>query len=470
MSPQQFLRVILVTVVLLAMAAPAQMLQKPTFAILNLPSGVYLQMDVTGLSGSEEPFIDTVHVLMRDGTTSSDDGLMQAKAALMVIWGKAAPATPSETTITEAQIVRKLDIPYRSSCTNCTDTLRALRVDTISIASYSSSAVVRQIAPPHVNAQSLTPRNHCLVKYALPACMGEEDGCRDQLVQEFVQKWKAKSYAAILEPSPIRTLVYVSPWSQTTGKEDFAGIATPLIGNRDNWIGVARSRLATDKILKQPTGPAPNASAVALLPVWNIPTGAVRYIYNRTASPELKILEDTDRRVIGNLLKIGKTLDVSRNARPNGCLAPVPDTTMALSSWLVLADSASEGAIEQAMTPNSFPFGSPRSSAWKIAGDTVWLDGSTTIPLADLLAAAQGTTGVRPNARVAGFRLARTGDGFVLALDRDAEVRVTGASGQILSDWTPARAGRHALPTTAAGIAFAQVRAVGIRATFPLVR
>jgi len=39
-----------------------------------------------------------------------------------------------------------------------------------------------------------------------------------------------------------------------------------------------------------------------------------------------------------------------------------------------------------------------------------------------------------------------------------------------LSDWTPARAGRHALPTTAAGIAFAQVRAVGIRATFPLVR
>lgn len=469
MNPQQFLRAILVTILLLAMRAPAQMLQKPTFAILNLPSGVYLQMDVTGLSGSEEPFIDTVRVLLRDGITSSDDGLMQAKAAVMVVWGKAAPATPFETKITEAQIIRKLNIPYRSSCTNCTDTLRALRVDTISITSYSSSALVRQFAPPHVNALTLTPRNHCMVKYALPACMGEKDGCREQLVQEFVQKWKAKSYAAILEPSPIMTFVYVSPWSQTTGKEDFAGITTPMIGNRDNWIDVTRSRLATTKILKQPTAPAPNASALALLPVWNIPTGAVRYIYNRTASPELKILEDTERRVFGNLLKIGKTLDVSRNARPNGCLAPFPDTTMASSSWLVIADSASEGAIEQAMIPNSIPFGSPRSSAWKIAGDTVWLDASTTIPLADLLAAAQGTTGVQPNVRATGFRLARTNEGFVLALDRDAEVRVTGANGQILSDWTPARAGRHALPTTAAGIAFVQVRAVGIRATFPLV-
>lgn len=470
MNPRQFLRSMLLSVGLLALGAHAQMLQKPTFAILNLPSGVYLQMDVTGLSGSEEPVIDTVRVLMRDGITGSDDGLKQAKASLMVFWGKVAPAKPFETKITEAQIIRKLEIPYRSSCDKCTDTIRALRVDTISIASYASSALTRQIDPPHVNSLSLTPRNYCLVKYAAPTCLGEKDGCRDFYARQFVEMWKAKPYANILEPSPIRTLQYVTPWSQTTGTEDYAGIATPMAGNRGNWIDVLRTRLATVKLLKQPPATA-REPAPTDLPVWNIPTGAVRYIYNRTASPDLKILENDERRIFGDLLKIGKTLEVSREARPTGCVPPVRDTTMGLFSWLVLSDSLTEGAIERAMILNNIPFGSTRTSAWKISGDTVWLDdGSTTIPLADLLALAQGTTGVHAGTTPDGIRLVRATDGFALVLDRAAEARIVGTNGRILSDWTRMEPGRHMLPRTAGGIAFAQIRADGLRTTLPIVR
>jgi hypothetical protein len=320
-----------------------------------------------------------------------------------------------------------------------------------------------------VNALSLTPRRFCLIKYALPACEGEKGGCRDFYAQKFVEAWKTKSFAAILEPSPITTLQYVSPWSQTSGDEDYSGIATPMVGNRHNWIDVTRVRMATRRFLKQPPATT-REPALTVMPVWNIPTGAVRYVYNRTASPELKIREDDDRRVFDSILKIGKTIDVSRDARPNGCAPLVPDTTMESSSWLVLADSASGDAIERAMIPNNIPFGSERTSAWKISGDTVWLDrDATPIPLADLLAMAQNPTSVRDGGISDGIRLARDGDGFALVLDREAEARIVGTDGRILSDWTRMRPGRHALPRTPEGVAFAQVRAVGIRATLPIV-
>ena len=307
------------------------------------------------------------------------------------------------------------------------------------------------------------------MKYAAPACEGEKGGCRDFYAQKFVEMWKTNPYAVILEPSPIMTLQYVSPWSQTTGKEDYAGIATPMVGNRGNWIDVTRVRMATRRILKQPPSTT-REPALTVMPVWNIPTGAVRYVYNRTASPELKILENDDRRVFDSLLKIGKTLEVSREARPRGCVPPLPDTTMESSSWLVLADSASGDAIERAMIPNNIPFGSERTSAWKISGDTVWLDrDNTPIPLADLLAMAQAPAGVRADGISDGIRLARAGDGFALVLDREAEARIVGTDGRILSDWTRMEPGRHALPRTPEGVAFAQVRAVGIRATLPIV-
>jgi len=468
MSMRQLLRSVILMAGFASVAPEAQ-IQKPSFAILNLPSGVYLQMDVTGLSGSEEPVVDTARVILRDSTDNSDDGLFQVKATLMVMWSKVPLTVSSETKITEAQILRKLEFPIHSSCPTCNDTVRALRVDTIAFATPSSSVLWRQIAPPHINSLSLLPRMWCMIDYDAPFCNREKGGCRDMLVQQFIEAWKTKSYAAILEPSPIMTYVYVSPWSQTTGTEEqIAGIATASAGNAGNWIDVTRARLATRSVLKQPLA-ATSGTVPTILPLWNIPTGAVRYVYDRTASPEAKILETGDHRTVGSLLKIGSTMEVSRRARPRSCQPPLTDTTMGASSWLVLADSGSENALEQALTPTDVPFGPERSTAWRISGDTVWLDATTTIPLADLLAAAQAPAGVARHPASAGCRLSRTTEGFALELDTPAEVRIVSPGGQILSGWTLLPAGKHALPPTA-GIAFAQVRAEGLRATLPLVR
>lgn len=452
----------------LAVSAASSQIQTPQFAILNLPSGVYLQMDVQGLSGTEEPRIDTIRIRFKNETASSDDDLLQARASLMVFWSKVPLTVTSAEAITSAQVIRKIELPHLSSCSTCTDTLRALRVDTISIATYTSSALRRQIDPPHVNDISLTPRIRCLIDYFIPRCSAEPDGCKAELVQQFVNTWKTKAFAAILYPTTVATLVYTSPWTRTTGKEDVPGVVAALPGNASNWIDVSREHFATRSILKPTQEPVPGQE-LTLLPMWSIPNGAVRYVYNRSASPELKILENDDLRVIEGILKIGRTIEASRSARPRGCLPPIVDTALGSSSWLVLADTASESALENALVPTGSPFGPWRASAWRISGDTVWLDHSTTIPLPDLLAAAQASSHATAVSASGRCRLVRTADGIALDLDRAAEVRTVAADGRILSAWSPRPAGRSAL-SASRGVAFVQIRATGLATTIPVLR
>ena len=467
MNACSLLRSTLLSTCLVASMAASQ-IQTPQFAILNLPSGTYLQMDVQGLSGTEEPRIDTIQIRLKKETTLSDGGLQQAKASLMVFWSKVPLTVNAPEAITSAQVIKKIELPAVPSCPTCDDTLKALRVDTISFAMYTSSALQRQFDPPHVDDISLTPRDYCVILYGLPACRTEKDGCKAELVQRFVNAWKAKAFAAILEPSATATFVYASPWSRTTGKEEIPGVATSRPGNASNWIDVSRAQFATRSILKPPQTPAPGQE-LTLLPMWSIPDGAVRYVYNRSASPDEKILEDGDHRVFGSLLKIGSTLDASRQARPRGCLPPIVDTSLGSSSWLVLADSASESALESALLPTDFPFGPDRESAWRISGDTVWLDGATTIRLPDLLAAAHVSSHATAAGAFERCRLVRTPDGIALDLDRASEVRAIAADGRILSAWARHPAGRTAL-SASRGVAFVQIRAAGLATTIPVLR
>lgn len=468
MNAHVLLRATFAAISLAASVAFSQQVQTPRFAILNLSSGVYLQMDVQGLSGSEEPRIDTIRIRVKKDASLQDGGLMMASASLMVFWETVPLTVKGDEAITSAQVIQKIELPVLHSCSTCVDTLRALRVDTISYATYTSSALHRQIEPPHVNDQSLTPRILCMVDYAIPLCRTEQEGCRAELVQQFVKAWKAKAFAAIIEPSPINAFVYVSPWSQTTGKEEIPGIVAALPGNASNWIHVSRVQFATRSILKPPQEATPG-SDVRLLPVWAIPDGAVRYVYNRSASPDLKILEGGDHRIVGSLLKIGNTLEASRKARPRGCLPPIVDTTLGKSSWLVLADSATEYSVESALLPTDFPFGSGRASAWRISGDTVWLDHSTTIPLPDLLAAAQAPSHATTKSVFGRCHLVRMQDGLALELDRAAEIRTVSADGRILSGWTRHPGGRSALPKVQ-GAAYVQVRAADLATTVPVLR
>lgn len=468
MIPHRIVRTALALVPLVAICATAQTAQ-PKFTVLNTASGIFLQMDVVGLSGSVEPRIDTIRVGMRDEVGYWDNGLAQVSAILQVTWSTIPLSVVGEAKITDAQITKRIEIPVRSTCPTCKDTVRAIKVDTIEYGTPITSAILRQVQPRHVNELSLTPRIHCVYDYMIPACDPGTDGCRRMLIQRFVDAWKAKAYAAIIEPAQIMTFVYVSPWSQTKGTEDFAGVVVPNAHNAANWIDVSRARFATRDIVKQPPFANPEPG-ITMLPVWNIPTGSVRYIYNRTASPELKILETSDHRTFGNLLKIGSTLEVSRIAKPRGCLAPIVDTTMGKSSWLVLADSASEGALEAALTPTEYPFGSERTSAWKISGDTVWLDQQTTIKLADLLAEARGGTRASRSAHVAPIRLEMTATGVALDLESEGSARIVGTDGRILSGWTSLPAGRSALDLPGNRLSIVQVRVGKSLETHPVVR
>lgn len=130
------------------------------------------------------------------------------------------------------------------------------------------------LSPPHVHNTNVEQHRVCVIDYM---CIKEDSlGHRNRLVAELAAAWNTARFGAVLQPSEIMPLVHVSPWSQTSGKENLSGIVVPMEGNRANWIDVQTQRFQGKRTLPTYESATPYVSDV-----YELPTGFVRYVYNR---------------------------------------------------------------------------------------------------------------------------------------------------------------------------------------------
>jgi len=436
--------------------------RQPRFAILNLPDSTYLQMEVDDLSGTEVPKIDSVKVEY-SGQIVEANSLALATANLRVWWSfrQVAAATPA---VRVAQITRALPESKNAPAWG-SSSVRALRIETLFCNQSGWTESVKVVAPPHVHNTGVAQRMMCARDYM---CIAEDSiQRRNRLVSEFAAAWKTARFGAILDPSQILTLVYVSPWNQTSGMEDLSGIVAPMAGDRANWIDVRTQRFDVRAIL--PTMESIKAPAA----VYDLPTGFVRYIYNRIASPELKILETSEAKQVDSVLKIGPTLRVEGSSRPYECDLPQIDSTMDDNSWLVLASSGDDTDVRKSMAPAIRGCGLiGRTSAWKVVGDTVWLE-FTPFRIDELVALVQSTS-VSPRPAGSGLSTARvsgTERGVSIDLPAPADVSITNLAGREVASSRRLAAGRHELSIgSTRGVVLVRIGGSGQAKTISVVR
>jgi len=425
--------------VAVAELGPTEFQHRPHFAILNLPDSTYLQMEIDSLTDNRVPQIDSVKVEY-SGAVTDVNGLGVAVANLRV-WWSFQWVTATTPALRVVQITQGLPESKNAPLSGTTK-VRALRVDTIYSWESGYQGPVKTARPAHVHHSS-SVHFMCTIDYM---CLAEDSTQRrNRLVSDFVATWKRSRFGAVLNPLVFMPFVYVSPWSQTTGKEDLTGIAVPMAGNRANWIDVRTQKLAVERNLLA------TESVGSTIAVYDIPTGFVRYVYNRIQSPELEVVEDGGSRRIDSLLKIGRTLSIQGSSRPYECDIPQIDSTMDDNSWLVLATSSEDSDVAKSLAPAIRACGMiGRTSAWKASGDTVWLEG-VPFSITELVALARSTS-VAPRAvRGEGIaaRAMSSANGISLDLPASATVAITNLSGQILSTSRIFGAGRHEIPLNA---------------------
>lgn len=387
------------------------------FAVINTPDADYLQTEFSGLPAGMGVRIDSVAIQALD---SSYGGL---RANLEVHWRW---AQSGRDTIYPAarrmQFLKELKFAETSGST-IVGWRSTLSLDTV-WACQSGRCV---IAP--------TPRlvrNYSrMLLDCMAACLARDSS---DIVNDIRARIGASGVALGLRPLQASVFPIRTAWIQTNGDEDIPTLCAKFPGNISNWISQDVFRFEV----------APIAYTSASKP--NIPrsldykTGPAWYAYNRTANPNLKILEDLDVRVVNDtLVKFGKSryLQGSNKTR---CGVGINDSLAGRDSWLVVPDSTgSAESIEQAMF---LGFCQARNSAWRMTGDTVWLgNGQWPILVQELLS----TSGIRKeNARsmsIDGLALV----GSRLELPWDASVAVRDLSGRRLARFTALAAGSHLL-------------------------
>jgi len=418
------------------------------FAILNLPDSAYLQMEVRGFNDGYAPQIDSVKLTPTDSL--DDAGGLVRRVGNLHVWWSVRETGDSGFHSHTVQILKALPFAPTSS-TSAFEGVHALRINTLFNHEPDFATPARVTDIPHIDNSNTTPR--ILYANSMVCIDYELLSSKERLVQEFASLWSAKRFHAILAPATIIPYVYVSPWKQTTGTEDLPGIATPMVTNRGNWVDVQTQRFTASNVPGDTSGRASFSAEfipiVKVDPVYELPTGFVRYVYNKVHNPDTKILETPGPWRIDSLYKIGPTLEVSGSTRDleNGDV-PWVDSLMGTSSWLVLADSSLVSSVDSAMRPYFNPCGGrPRRSAWKIEGKTVWLDRSTSIDLAELLALATPTGVAHRDAALDGSlaKITRRSGGITIGLAKATTIRITNASGRVLRDRLELPAGSHAI-------------------------
>lgn len=417
------------------------------FAILNLPDSAYLQMEVEGFNGGYAPSIDSLK-FTPSGDIDVETDLIRRLGNLHVWW---SVRETGDTGIPSHIVQITKALPFAPVAdAGVPEKVHALRLDTLFNHEpyFVSPSVVLDV--PHIDNSNTLPRVLRIFNYV---CLFEEPADRKaRLIREFVELWNAKRFHAILEPVTIVPFVYVSPWSLTTGTEDLPGIATPMKANRGNWVAVQTQMFNASEVPGDTSHWATfSAEFIPIVKVdirYDLPTGFVRYVYNKVHNPDTDIREIPGPWRLDSLYKIGPTLEVSGSTRSQTGEVPGIDSLMGAASWLVLTDTSLVSSVDSAMRPIFAGCGGrERKRAWKLDGTTVWLDQDTKIELADLVSQAVAT-GVSPreaNQHASLARIsARTG-GIQVDLSEPASIRITSASGRVLRDRLELAAGSHAI-------------------------
>lgn len=418
------------------------------WAVLNLPGASYLQMEIEEYTVAQAPRIDSMKVI-HTGAIDRSGGLLRNIANLHV-WSSTVSTGDTGSTTHLVQITRRITDELSGE-----DSLKllgerritALRIDTIVHHDPALTFSRTSVGIPHVDNSNAGPR---VVTDIVSICLYEEPEERKaRLVKEFADLWAKKPTHVVLDPVTVATLMYVSPWSRTSGTEDLSGIVAPLPGNRGNWIDVQTQSFTATQVLLAAPKPivALGRSAIWYGPRHSLPTGFVRYVYNRTNNPDMQILEFDGPRRIDGVYKVGPTLEVSGSTRDltTGSV-PSVDTLMGKSSWLVLSDSSDTRSLERAMWPQAgFCQGRQRTSAWKLEGTQVWLDQVTSIELDELTAPLASSTVSPRNLTGATSLLGIQAhpEGLELQLSQEATVRVMTLTGRVLKGSLHLSAGRH---------------------------
>ncbi|MCB9496225.1 MAG: hypothetical protein H6686_04985 [Fibrobacteria bacterium] len=431
-----------------ARALPVQV----KFAILNLPDSSYLQMEVSGLDGTREPRIDSI-VVRTNGKLSDDPGPILAHANMDVHWSLVPSASLTSMEVRTAQIIQGIPHAPVPICKSCTDSTHSLVVDSLVSRPPRPDADSLFLDVPHVDNSRTLPVS-LVVSDA--SCLFVEDSVRRRmLVEDFQDQWARHRMALeIAGTEPAETFAPVPYWRTTSGREDHHGFVLPWESNRGNWIHVEALPMGLVGTWKSGTSAPGGPNEIQIVDdYWEVPTGAASYVYDRTVNPDLKIQETTTRRQIDTLLKIGSTLRLDGTFRADADGNPFVDSLFQKDRWLILADSSNTEAILASLAPiHDYCMGRDRRLAWRITGDTVWLDPSTPIHRQTLLALVAPPSAVPDRAR--GFAapaasLFRTPSGMSIRLEEPSSIRTISAHGRILSPWEPFPEGRHHLGSLA---------------------
>ncbi|HNY31427.1 MAG TPA: hypothetical protein PKO15_11125 [Fibrobacteria bacterium] len=337
------------------------LLPKVEFAVINAPDADFLQSEFFSLPTSAGVRVDSISL----HPLSDESGIVRANLEVHWRWAEAG----RDSVIPKSRRMQFLDrLPGFGSSKLGTAVFRStLRVDTI----WTCQGGRCVIAPNPKVVNNYSPsRMECM-----PACVLYDSA---QLVASIRERVRQTGVAIVLHPLQESIKPMHSLWRQTTGSEDIPSLCVSLPGNAANWI--------TEDFFKFSVSPvAYTASAKPTIPrSLDYRTGPASYMYDRTSSPNLTVVENQDLRVINDtLVKIGKSmlLEGSNKIR---CGVRINDSLVGLHSWFVAPDSTgSAEAIDAAMTPG---YCQARSFAWRMSGDTVWLgNGKWPVLVSDLL-------------------------------------------------------------------------------------
>jgi hypothetical protein len=441
-NPLKFALYALVSMFASANALVAETAQKWTW-IHTKSSGDFLQFERRNLPGGWEPVIDSVKVVgyqLSSGFGGGSVVKLDVRA-----WCRSVSIPETEgAKVRVGQVLKKIgldpmiDPPLPGGYSVAFDS-----IDVCLDAGCGKVPVAKVANVP--SAQLICIAMVCLTE-------ADPEVARKQLVQAITSaKW-----AAVLDASIVNTLVAPNWWQKTTGAESYTEVVVPMVSNADNWLAIDKVMLGVSSVIK--VGPKDPT-------IYEVPTGKIDYVYNRSANPVSKIAVQPWARIFqDSLRKTGPELWLTGSAQRN-CMRLAYDSLLGRNAWLVLADSA--GGV-----PNSLQFDAlcgRRNRAWKVVGDSLWVTSTDKVSLSELLR----TVGVdRRSARVASARIGHGASGIVLDLSEPSLVQVVSSSGQFLSS-ARMSAGRHELSVPGTGgVRFARVRSLASGATtiLPLAR
>jgi len=320
----------------------------PRFAVINAPDADYLQSEFIGFPTGTGMRIDSL--VFRNPRL--EQGII--RGGLEVHWRWVESGRDSITKeVLRLQILSLLTPPAVDGL-DLVGSRQPIQPDSIKDCHLGQCGLARI---PKV-VENLTVRQ----MGCIASCPADDSA---MLVERIRASIRTSGVALVVHPQQASFKPMRSPWRKTTGAEEIPTLCAGLPGNAANWIAEDIVRMGVSPIVAGATV-KPN-----IPPSFDYRTGPASYMYDRTADPNSKILEDEDLRVVdGTLVKIGKSL-LLHGSEKAFCGARVDDSLVGLHSWFVVPDStASVEAIEEAMYPS---FCQTRKSAWRMNGDTVWL-------------------------------------------------------------------------------------------------